>query len=75
MAVITGWVNGQVSRMWRVVSGVERPSKYKQVEAEVANAFGAAAFCAAMTNVESIGENIKLSFKEIGGNFVFFGGC
>ena len=27
MAVITGWVNGQVRRMWRVVSGVEWPSR------------------------------------------------
>ena len=41
------------------------------MEAKVANAFSAATFCAAVANVESIGENIKLSFKEIGGKFVF----
>ena len=34
-------------------------------------AFGAAAFCAAMADVKSIRENIKLGFKEYGGEFVF----
>ena len=45
------------------------------MEAKVANAFSAATFCAAVANVESIGENIELSFKEIRGEIAFLGGC